>query len=147
FLSSRNFSNAGTMNFATGGLGYDLYPDNTVTFSNSGTIDFQTDASIGDNGADGNLTMLTNTGTIKKSAGTGTSSLHPAINNTGVISSLSGTLSINGSGNGTSNGTFNVSAGATLGLAYGGTHSIIAGSTVSGAGTIATNGGTVTIDC
>ncbi len=78
--------------------------------------------------------MLNNAGTLKKSAGTGTSTINSAwtVNNTGTIEVNTGTLSLQGGG--TSTGAFNTAAGSALN--FGGGTYILTGCTFSNSGTL-----------
>ena len=105
-----NIAGGGTVN-VTGAAGMVL--DNGATLNNAGTLDLQTNAGIahtvGANGA------LVNAGTIRKSAGGGTSTIGAGINST------------------SNGGTYNVAGGNTL------THAAVntfnAGTSFTGAGT------------
>jgi hypothetical protein len=68
--------------------------ENTATFNNSktGTYDFQADAGVNQSGGG----TFVNAGTLKKSKGTGISTVSCPLNNTGTVSVLSGTLDISG---------------------------------------------------
>ena len=60
---------------------------------NSGTIDLQADVDISASRSNGAGTIV-NSGTITKSAGTGTSTISPTLTNTGTISVLAGRLTL-----------------------------------------------------
>jgi uncharacterized repeat protein (TIGR01451 family) len=116
---------------------------NGATIHNTGILDFQSDTGIAqDNGSTGSVN---NSGTLRKSAGTGTSPVSGVlVNNTGTVQALSGTLSL--AGGGTSTGNFIAMAGATLDFG-GGTQAITLGpsNNISGAGSVSFSGGTTTI--
>ena len=114
-----SFENRGTIvNNGTGNLGIrDLF---TLTNTATGLVDLESDASIVNVG--GGSDTFTNIGTLRKGAGTGTSTIssHLFSNAGGTIDVQSGMIS-NASFNGVSTGgTFTVSAGAILDLAGGG---------------------------
>src|SRR5205814_5288317 len=103
-------------------------------------------------------TTLTNTGTLTKSAGVGTATFGSitcpfycytgvvTLNNSGTVNVQAGTLQLNGfSTTGTSTGLFQADAGATLEF-VGGTHTLSAASSVSGAGDLLVSGGSVNVD-
>ena len=76
-----------------------------------GTLDFRTDRFISLSGVPAPL--IHNEGTVVKSAGAGTATISPAIDNDGVIRSDSGTLTLNGGdGAGSSDGDFGGPAAA-----------------------------------
>ena len=83
---------------------------------------------------------VTNEGLFVRN-GSGTVSVSPTFNNTGIVRGLSGTISLNGGG--THTGTFE-SSGGTLGFG-GGTHNLNSGN-VTGSSTIQFSGGTSNID-
>ncbi|HQX51029.1 MAG TPA: CARDB domain-containing protein, partial [Planctomycetaceae bacterium] len=101
-------------------------------FENRGLYDIQTVASliVPNDGSGGNMRFF-NTGTLRKSGGTGTSQLHHAttgnafrLDNQGTVEVLSGTLEIDDpvvqlSGSKLTGGTWNVKHGATLTLPAG----------------------------
>src|SRR5205085_7814781 len=141
-VHGRPIRNAGVMNLVGGGT---IYVGNNATITNSGTIDFQADNQIYMNGTIG-TTSITNSGTIKKSAGSSGSTFNvPHIAQSG--SQLLAQASIFYLGPITSTGgTFDVSAGATLDFYYSDTRTFDAASTISGAGTVQWNGGTNTVN-
>src|SRR5262249_53687622 len=77
-------------------------------------------------------TVFTNAGTVRKSAGTGTTRLAVAMNNAGGVEVNAGILSVS---NGSSSGSFAVAAGATLQF-LSGTYALTASSDVSGDGRV-----------
>ena len=116
-LTFYNFSNRGTMiitNTAT--------PLTALSIQNSGLIDFQGDASLlpySQNG--GNAGLLVNSGTIRKSAGTGTSTVGCWFSDQGgTIDSESGTIDFHvsplfvGFGDALQGTTFTAAAGAEI---------------------------------
>lgn len=122
--------------------GHYVYLQGGSVISNAGTLDLQDSAQIyANDGASG----VHNTGLLRKVGGTGTGTLDGvALNNTGTVQVLTGTLNLIGGG--TSSGNFNAAAGATLNFG-GGTHAITLtpASSINGAGTLGVSNGTVTI--
>jgi hypothetical protein len=122
---------------------FQLALNNGAVFNNeaSGTFDLQADGGMTGGGA----SAFNNVGTLKKSGGTGNSSLGPfPVNNSGSIAAQSGTLTL--SGGGASGGvlsSFSAGNGATLAFSSG-TFTMNVGAALSGGGTIAINGATVT---
>jgi hypothetical protein len=109
-----------------------------VAVENAGLWDLVNDADL--IWANGSCTF-TNTGTFRKSGGTGTGSINwPVFTNTGAVQVQSGTFT---PAAGTHTGSFDISAGATLGLSASVTTSLNAGSTLSGAGRVNVSAGTV----
>jgi uncharacterized repeat protein (TIGR01451 family) len=114
---------------------------NGATIHNTGILDFQSDTGIAqDNGSTGSVN---NSGTLRKSAGTGTSPVSGVlVNNTGTVQALSGTLSFT---------NFTQNSGVTM--LNGGSLASVSnplnfyGGTLQGVGTISGNvdniGGTV----
>jgi YD repeat-containing protein len=116
------------------------------TFNNlaGGVYDFQSDSSfVMQYSGSG---TLNNTGILRKSAGTGTSSIGwnvPFCNLGGTIDVQTGQLTL--AGNGTSTGgTFTVAAGAVLNLTPGASGTYSGTYTGSGGGTVQLSGGTLT---
>jgi RHS repeat-associated protein len=141
-LDGRNFTNAGAAVWlGNGGFNQNGFAQYGCTFTNApgATLDIQNSLSWTTNASGG---TFVNQGTLKKSAGAGTTAFQVALNNTGAVQALAGTLSL--AGGGTHTGTFAVSAGATLAFG-GGTHTLAAASSVAGAGTVAFSGGTTTV--
>ena len=136
---SGSITNAGTLTAATGGTKYltgmltnagtvavndDIYTAaNNTTIDNlaGATFDFQTDASLANYNPFGGQSYtgleFENAGTIKKSAGTGTSTVEYPIGSSGTIEGDSGTLSL-------SAGIAGIGTGATTINANGGTVSL-----------------------
>jgi fibronectin-binding autotransporter adhesin len=130
----------------TGGHIYNTQSANIV--NNAGAvIDIQTDyANNGDTWSYGqgkynNRPVLTNDGTIKKTAGTSSVQIHGIqVNNSGLIESRSGSIEIapdSSSTSGTSTGTFRVLSGAKMKV---GQHTFAPQSRVEGAGEFAFGG-------
>src|SRR5207253_4368152 len=77
-------------------LYYYLYVGNGATLTNAGTFDFQSDTSL--YVYDSTTPSFVNSGTLKKSAGTGDSYVGLAIANTGTVRVDSGELDVVGTG-------------------------------------------------
>src|SRR5262249_25683014 len=136
-FSQRTLANSGTViwsggNFNTG---------NGAILTNlvGGVIDIQSDQSWTHNQG-GSPAAINNAGLLKKSAGSGTSTVQAVLNNYGTLDIQSGTLSFSKSGDG--HGIYKVAAGATLNFGSDGT-TLEADSSVSGAGTVSFGGSTV----
>jgi uncharacterized repeat protein (TIGR01451 family) len=142
YLDGRTFSNAGTLNITSG---YYFYMLNNAALTNSGTIDFQSDGGIYLSGAVGSIS-ITNSGTIKKSAGTGSSQINlPLVGQSGSQFLVqSGTFNLSSSLS-SSGATFNISSGATLYFSSNDTHSFDAASSITNAGTVLWGAGTNTV--
>jgi hypothetical protein len=114
----------------------------TLNNQGGGVFDLQGDMTWAYNQG-GNPPVINNTGTMRKSAGTGTTTLQAVMNNDGTMSVQSGTLNQMKSGD--SHGTFNAMAGATL--SFGAEGMILeSNSTVTAAGTVAFSGASVDIN-
>lgn len=113
----------------------------TATLNNSGDLDLQgNNASFFDFGAFGSVGLLNNTGSITRSAGTGTVPFQPRLDNDGDIEAQSGTIRIDHGGPSASTGTFVAQAGAKV--SFHGAHQIGGvGSRVGGPGTVSKSGG------
>jgi hypothetical protein len=132
FLDTRTFQNGGTLTWS--GVN-DLAIQNGATFNNlaTGVFNIQNDQTIG-NGPG----VLTNSGTLSKSASTGTTNINIPFNNFGTLTVSSGTINL-GSG-GQSSGSFVAASGNTL-IFSGLNSQLSASASVSGAGTVdVTNG-------
>jgi hypothetical protein len=102
-------------------------------------VDFQADVSIDRNC--GNNEIFLNQGVLRKSGGTGTSTIYPTFNNSGTLDVQTGTVSLNGGGSG--NGLFVAEPGATLAYS-GGAYEV--DSALAGGGSYRFTGGTVTLN-
>jgi uncharacterized repeat protein (TIGR01451 family) len=142
FLDGRPVTNAGTINITSF---YYLYMQNNAVLSNSGTIDMQGDASLYLNGAAG-TTAVNNSGTIKKSAGTGNSTLSVPLSmlSGSQLQIQSGNLYDNGAVTSTG-GTFSIAGGAMLLFNSNDTRTFDAATSIGGAGTLAVSSGTNTV--
>jgi RHS repeat-associated protein len=141
FLDGRTLNNAGTASWV----------------SQSGYVD-QQNGSVFRNEAHGSLTLqtglpwyndqgnsaFTNDGTVTGAAGAGnTTTLYVAFNNAGSVQVQSGALSLQGGGS--DSGAFTAATGGTLDFG-GGTHTLLASSSVSVDGTVSFSGGTTDMD-
>jgi Bacterial Ig-like domain (group 3) len=137
-------TNSGVIADSIAGDGFALNGGSTLTNQQSGMFDFQADSSFGFSSTPGTLDNL---GTVKKTAGTGTSALNVVFNNeNGVIAATSGTISVDSAAGGAiSGGTFNIGQGATLDLTGGATVSYSGSYTGTGLGTVSLNSGTLGI--
>ena len=127
-------TNNGTV---TSGGGY-LYLYTSPVISNTGTWSMQAD---GGYYVGSGVPVFNNSGTLEKSAGTGVKDFYLQLNNSGQVKVLSGTLRL--AAGGTSSAPFSVASGATLNF-YNGTHTLDAGATVTGLGTVSVTSATVT---
>jgi hypothetical protein len=108
----------------------------TINVLSNGLFDAQNNEGVNAGGGSGHV--LNNAGTVRKSAGTGTTSiLGWTFNNTGTTNVQVGVLAF--SKGGTSTGSFSTAAGATLSF-NGGTHNLT-GATFSNAGTTSFSSG------
>lgn len=117
--------------------------DATLKTVAGGVLDIQADNSwIA--GYHAGIDVFSNAGTLRKSAGAGTSFVGQNVNfsNSGAVQVQAGTLEFYSAFNNTATGTVALSAGASLKIDQGGT---FAGGTVSGAGTLVLNPGTLTV--
>jgi len=132
----------GTLTVNGGGVMTDSISMNNaaVLHNNGGILDLQSDASFSQGG--GVLSTVNNTGTLKKSGGTGVSAISVSLNNSGSLLAQSGTVNLQGTA--TNSGTLGVSAGAVLQLGASGL-TLNAGTTFSGAGTVRINAGNFTV--
>ena len=138
-LKRMNSSRVVNLNSNSTWTGGEIRMGDTSTLTNTAGNVFTTnfDGTIGDLSG---LTTVNNAGTFTKSAGGGTTTIAPDLNNTGAVNVNSGTLSANGGG--TSTGTWNVASGTTLNFGGGSTQNLNAGTNVSAAGTVGFNNGT-----
>jgi fibronectin-binding autotransporter adhesin len=103
--------------------------------TNAGTIDFQNTTQFGWNGGGTSTTTVTNTGTIKKTAGAGASGFaSTALTSSGTLDSELNSLSF--SGGGTISGPVTNSSGAEVALTGTPAFTIASGASFSGAGTL-----------
>ena len=133
-LSGRALANQGTLNVTSASL---ISGTNNAVINNQlgGVFDLQANASF----SGGATNVFNNDGLLKKSAGTGTSTIDWKFNNNGTVQVQTGTLSLSESG--THTGIFDIAAGAKLSFS-GGTHTL---PTVTGAGVLELAGATFAI--
>ena len=118
---------------------------NNATITNSGTIDLQSDGSIYLNSALGSI-AITNSGTIKKSAGTGSSTINvPIVLQSGSQFLLQAATLYLDAVTATS-ATISVASGTTLYFYYSTVRSFDAATTFAGAGGVQWYGGTNTVN-
>lgn len=84
--------------------------------------------------------VITNTGTIRKSGGNGSTAIGVTLNNNGALEVNSGRVDLSGGGSGI--GSFTAAATKTLGFASG-SYDLGAGSSIGGSGTVSFEGATV----
>ena len=140
-LDGRPLTIAGTFNETSS---YYFYMLNNASLTNSGTIDFQGDGGIYISGTVG-TTAINNSGTIKKSLGSGTANITVPLKAQSGSQLLvqSGTLDV--SAVTATSATFDVSSGANLVFNSNDTRTFDAASTISGAGTVNWQSGTNTV--
>ncbi len=134
-LSSRTLRLDGNSSWSGTGS---LRMGSAAQINNTGTWDIQSDVSTGTLG--GAAPSITNTGTIRKTAGAGTTTIQQAMNNDGTLDVQSGTINLGGGG--TSGGAYQAGPAGTLAFTNL-THTLGAGASVTGSGTIQVGGGTV----
>src|SRR5262249_41209995 len=131
-LDTRTLNNAGTATWI-GGAGFQMVFFNSAQFNNQlgGVLDLQTDQSFA---LQSGTPAFNNAGTLKKSGGAGATGFSVALNNSGTVQALSGTLNFVG--------TFTQTAGNTFlngGSIQTSTQLNIQGGTLTGSGTITGN--------
>jgi hypothetical protein len=114
---------------------------NSGVFSNapSGTFDLAADGIAFS--LNSGSPLLANAGLLRKTAGSGTTTIGVACNNSSLVQVQSGILTLNNGG--TSSGQFTTLTGTTLNL--GGTHLFQGSSSVSGPGSLSVASGTATV--
>ena len=142
YLDGATLQNQGTILY-TGSV-YLFYGSNSAILENqaSGLVDLQNDRTLL-SWSSGTRPTINNAGTLRKSAGAGTSITPAVFNNTGTVEVQTGTLSLEGGG--ISSGLFDVTSGATLQF-NGNTHVWQSGVTCNAAGLLKIASGTVQID-
>ena len=133
----RQLDNAGTVTWTSGTVQGNSNP----TFNNlaGGRFEFQAD-SVFFSTTDSSVRTFNNLGTLRKTAGAGTTTWEGVLNNEGAVTVQTGTLSLTGSGR--SSGAFSGAAGTVLAWTSG-THELTNGVTFTGPGTRRITGGTV----
>jgi fibronectin-binding autotransporter adhesin len=135
----RTLDNFGTVTWTAGRILGHATP--TLINRSGAVFDAQVNATLYESG-DSTTKTFNNTGTVRRSAGTGTTTWNGLFKNDGVLRVETGTVSLNGGG--TSAGTFTNLAGAVAQFT-GGTHTLNNGATFTGAGQSLVNGGTVNV--
>ena len=137
-IDDRTLANNGTVNWQAG----QINAFNGALIENAGTFDIGFDGTLG---GFGTPSRFHNTGTLRKSAGAGIATINVPLDNdgTGTVQAAAGTLEILGDAADQQTGQFSAAAGATL--EFRGGSNLVAGSSVTGAGTIAFTAGTTTI--
>jgi hypothetical protein len=156
----RVLNNAGTLVWTgTGGISFYL-----GTWNNSGLLDCQSDATMHDGSTSGVGSFFNNSGTVRKSVGTGTTTFSnlESFANSGTVDVQSGSVTMSATpfhNNGTARsqaGTLTVAAGGTGGGTFeavspglvsftGGTSTLTNGARLTGTGTNRVAGATVTM--
>ena len=139
--NSRNFTvrtinSSGLADWQAGSIG----TGQGAMFNNSGTFTTNFNGSFVSN-LGGASMAFNNTGTFRKTGGTGSTTFNALFNNTGSVFAEVGTIALGG---GTSNGSFNMSNGAAVEF-FGGAYNLGSGATFTGAG-FGRVTGTVSID-
>src|SRR6266849_5468991 len=137
-------TNAGTVTWTGSGNLY-VYNDNSslrgAIYNLAGALfDIQNDQGLAC--ACYGYEFFSNAGTLRKSAGTGTTTISTPFYNSGLVTVQQGAL--NFSNGGTVEGTFNAAAGTTIGFS-GGSFSYSTAPTLNGPGTIQFTGGSLTL--
>jgi uncharacterized repeat protein (TIGR01451 family) len=132
---ARELQNGGTVNY--GGTST-LTMSGASKITNSAAFNITADRSINVSGS----ATIDNNGTLTKTGGSGTSTLFPAVNNSGTLSATSGALSL--AGGGTNSGSFTVTSPGNLSFSAG-THSMAGGGSINGTGTMTFSGATATV--
>jgi hypothetical protein len=138
-LYRRTVDNYATVNWTAGqwNAGFNCVWNNT----GSGVLDIQGDLLLQYGGGGTQLTF-NNSGILRKTSGAGTGTVEAILNNANLVSAQSGTLSLTAGGNQT--GILNANAGCVLNYG-GGTHNLLTGSSLIGAGLHRVNGGTFNV--
>jgi hypothetical protein len=141
-FSGVKLANAGTINWSSTGS-FQINSGSQLRNLASGLFDIQNDSTL--LYAAGLASSFSNQGTVRKSAGAGTSALSVPFSG-GTVEVLTGTLNLSGINSSTSGGDFTVASGAVLDLNGGsGTHTYTGSYTGTGAGTVRLNGGTLAV--
>ena len=114
----------------------------SAVLNNAGTITIEADFKIERAGSWATPGRWNNTGTIRKTAGTGRNEVSVVLDNDGTVDVQTGTLAFIAGGAGESTGSYTV--GGTLELD--GVHTIGAGGSITGGGTFRVLAGTTTIN-
>jgi len=135
FLVGRGLVNTATATWTAG----TVFASRAAALANQAgaLFDLQSDGAL--SSVFDTTSVFTNTGTLRKSAGSGITTLGIPFNNAGAVEVNSGTLNV---GNGTSSGSFTVAQGNTLQF-FVGTHLLGAASVVTGDGTVRFGSGAI----
>ncbi|WP_222595614.1 beta strand repeat-containing protein, partial [Microcystis aeruginosa] len=136
-VDTRTIENQGTVTWTNG----DIYLYNGATWNNTATGVFDIQGNNGFYQWYSNQAKLNNAGTLKKTAGTGTTTISTQLNNTGTVQVQTGTLNLTGGGS--SSGVLQVNSGANLNFG-GGNHTLSDGQ-LTGSGIISVNGANLTV--
>src|SRR5205085_4797952 len=93
----------------------------------------------------GSPTSIANSGTFRKTGGTGVSTIGVAFNNAGLADVQTGTLALTGGG--TNSGQFTNSSAASVLRFAGGTHTLLDTASISGPGVVSITTGTLNVQC
>jgi hypothetical protein len=133
-------TNAGTIRLVSGNLELCCSPGYLLNLPGA-LVDLAGDTSV-DRGCGSEL--LVNLGTVRKSGGTGASTIYPVFNNFGLLDVQSGTLNLSGGGSGGSGAVFQAEVGATLRVPN--SYAANSGSQFTGVGTNLFSAGTFTLN-
>ena len=131
--------NAGLLTFS----GPIFYAYSGASISNLATATFDITGDVGIIFAGSGYGTIYNAGLFRKSGGTGTAGVAMTFNNTGTVLAQTGTLSLQNGG--TNSGIYSATGAGTLSFG-GGTHTLDAGSLVTGDGTVGCSGGTANVN-
>src|SRR5262249_9805532 len=116
YLANRTIQNEGTLIEAT--TSTDIVElDGTAVLNNVGVFDIRNDRIWENFSAPAGTLTINNTGTLKKTAGTGAFTFdNTSFNNSGAVQVQTGTVTFDGSGlaDGVNSGSYDISANATL---------------------------------
>jgi hypothetical protein len=138
-------TNAGTITWSGGDVAFQNYSggyNSSLENLPGAVVDIQFDNRSFYNGYGGTRAYFHNAGILKKTAGTGTSTISLVFNNDGVVLAQTGTINFNTGGRIES--AFSAAAGAKINF-NGGTFSYNTPPTLSGPGLISFTGGTLTL--
>jgi hypothetical protein len=136
----RNIDNNGVANWSSTAI---VETGRGAMINNAGTWNFTADQQLQRPTAlNGPAMLINNTGTISKSAGTGSTSIEASITNNGALTVSSGVLELALGGRSENGSTINIAAGGTLRLA-GGAFGIKNGTSITNNGTLENSLGSV----
>jgi hypothetical protein len=137
-IDTRTLINEGAIIWAGSGA---LFTRNGSIFNNFGVLTIQNDSTWNNNL--GSISTFNNLGTLIKQTAAGASSFGVTFNNSGTISSQSGTIGLTNGG--TSSGNFTAIGAGTINF-NGGVHTLTDGASLSGNGVISISAGAVNFD-